>query len=317
MFLDAAGVPTLVEVKRSTDSRSRREVVAQMLDYAAFSVAHVTEDGLKAAFEATCRQRRPGVEPNDVLSECIGDEDVDEYWRRVGANLRAGRIRMVFVADRISREVQRIVEFLNDQLERAEVLAVEIRRHVSPDGHLLMFNTGLVGQTARAQARKSTVGVRADREWTVEAVLSDLETRIDEGRVAREALAVAKRVLAWASNRGVEGTCSGGPKEGSVQFHFPTPRGSVRFLLLYSHGSLNLSFGPLASAPPFTDAGERRRLVEQLERIDGVGPLKADGRTAVKLSVLHDDEAFSRFFGILGSVLDELRGSVGGVSYPP
>ena len=32
MFLDAAGVPTLVEVKRSTDSRSRREVVAQMLD---------------------------------------------------------------------------------------------------------------------------------------------------------------------------------------------------------------------------------------------------------------------------------------------
>ncbi|MFJ6899548.1 hypothetical protein [Streptomyces hokutonensis] len=32
---DADGVPTLVEVKRATDTRIRREVVGQMLDYAA------------------------------------------------------------------------------------------------------------------------------------------------------------------------------------------------------------------------------------------------------------------------------------------
>lgn len=35
LFLDQDGVPTFVEVKRSTDSRIRREVVGQMLDYAA------------------------------------------------------------------------------------------------------------------------------------------------------------------------------------------------------------------------------------------------------------------------------------------
>ena len=33
LFLDQDGVPTLIEVKRSTDSRIRREVVGQMLDY--------------------------------------------------------------------------------------------------------------------------------------------------------------------------------------------------------------------------------------------------------------------------------------------
>jgi hypothetical protein len=33
--VDEAGVPTLVEVKRSSDTRARREVVARMLDYAA------------------------------------------------------------------------------------------------------------------------------------------------------------------------------------------------------------------------------------------------------------------------------------------
>jgi hypothetical protein len=32
LFVDEEGVPTLVEVKRSTDTRIRREVVGQMLD---------------------------------------------------------------------------------------------------------------------------------------------------------------------------------------------------------------------------------------------------------------------------------------------
>ena len=38
LFLDQDAIPTLVEVKRSTDTRIRREVVGQMLDYAANAV---------------------------------------------------------------------------------------------------------------------------------------------------------------------------------------------------------------------------------------------------------------------------------------
>jgi hypothetical protein len=40
LFLDAEGVPVVVEVKRSSDTRIRREVVGQMLDYAANILAH-------------------------------------------------------------------------------------------------------------------------------------------------------------------------------------------------------------------------------------------------------------------------------------
>lgn len=38
LFLDQEAVPTLVEVKRSSDTRIRREVVGQMMDYAANAV---------------------------------------------------------------------------------------------------------------------------------------------------------------------------------------------------------------------------------------------------------------------------------------
>lgn len=40
LFLDQEGIPTFVEVKRSSDTRIRREVIGQMLDYAANAVKY-------------------------------------------------------------------------------------------------------------------------------------------------------------------------------------------------------------------------------------------------------------------------------------
>src|SRR4051812_9636789 len=52
LFLDQDGVPTLVEVKRSSDTRLRREVVGQLLDYAANASAFWGVEKLRTAFEA-------------------------------------------------------------------------------------------------------------------------------------------------------------------------------------------------------------------------------------------------------------------------
>ncbi len=43
-------------------------------------------------------------------------------------NLRAGKIRLIFVVDKLPEELRRIVEFLNFQMNPAEVFAVEIRQ---------------------------------------------------------------------------------------------------------------------------------------------------------------------------------------------
>jgi hypothetical protein len=52
LFLDQDAVPTIVEVKRSTDTRIRREVVGQMLDYAANAVVYWPVEAIRAEFEA-------------------------------------------------------------------------------------------------------------------------------------------------------------------------------------------------------------------------------------------------------------------------
>ncbi|MBK9978490.1 MAG: hypothetical protein IPP20_11280 [Gemmatimonadetes bacterium] len=73
MFLDQDAVPTLVEVKRSSDTRIRREVVGQMLDYAANAVAFWPAERLQAEFEATVS--RAGGEPSTVLREVPAGRD--------------------------------------------------------------------------------------------------------------------------------------------------------------------------------------------------------------------------------------------------
>ena len=75
LFLDQDAIPTLVEVKRSSDTRIRREVVGQMLDYASNAVAYWSVDRLRAQLEAICKSR--GVEPIESVAEPIG-EPVDE-----------------------------------------------------------------------------------------------------------------------------------------------------------------------------------------------------------------------------------------------
>src|SRR3954465_550471 len=51
LFLDQDAIPPLVEVKRSTDTRIRREVVGQMLDYAANAVAYWSVEEVRSRFE--------------------------------------------------------------------------------------------------------------------------------------------------------------------------------------------------------------------------------------------------------------------------
>ncbi len=51
LFVDQTGVPVIVEVKRASNTESRRKIVGQILDYAANAPHHWTADVLRSAFE--------------------------------------------------------------------------------------------------------------------------------------------------------------------------------------------------------------------------------------------------------------------------
>lgn len=151
LFLDQDGIPTLVEVKRSSDTRIRREVVGQMLDYAANAVIYWPIEKIQSKFEAHCQTSE--TDPDQEIQNLIGeDHDQDEFWQKVKTNLQAGKVRLVFVADVIPSELKRIVEFLNEQMDPAEVIAIEIKQFVG-EGFKSMVPR-VVGQTQQAMKKK-------------------------------------------------------------------------------------------------------------------------------------------------------------------
>jgi hypothetical protein len=75
LLLDQDAIPTIVEVKRSSDSRIRREVVGQMLDYAANAVTYWNLGLLRERYEEMVRK---GREPEDEVAVLVQDVAVEE-----------------------------------------------------------------------------------------------------------------------------------------------------------------------------------------------------------------------------------------------
>lgn len=154
LFIDQEAVPTLVEVKRSDDTRIRREVVGQMLDYAANGVVYWPAGQLRTDFETRCA--REGKDTDEVFRASLGDDaEQEQFWDGVEQNLRSGRIRLVFVSDVIPPELRRVIEFLNEHMSPTEVVGVEIKQYVGQD-NLTTFVPRVIGQTEEAKSRKHT-----------------------------------------------------------------------------------------------------------------------------------------------------------------
>ena len=235
LFIDQEAVPTLVEVKRSTDSRIRREVVGQMLDYAANSVIYWPIEHLVTSFEKVCESQ--AQDPAQVLDEFLGGQDPDAFWSQVKTNLRAGKVRLVFVADKIPTELQRIVEFLNEQMDPAEVVAVEVKRFLGQGMETLVPR--LVGRTAEAVGRKS-ISRSMRRDWDEQSFFAELlEKRgMDEHNVA-------KYIYEWSLHNMTRTTWGHGLKDGSCipvfdyngENYWPFARMDLR----YSGGAIPVS----------------------------------------------------------------------------
>ena len=110
LFLDQDGIPTIVEVKRSSDTRIRREVVGQMLDYAANAVVYWPIEKIRAMFESHCEASGKNHE-QELADFLAGEGDFESFWSQVKTNFEAGRIRMLFVADEIPAELRRTWNF--------------------------------------------------------------------------------------------------------------------------------------------------------------------------------------------------------------
>jgi len=302
LFLDQDAVPTLVEVKRSTDTRVRREVVGQMLDYAANAVVYWPAEAIRAQFEAACDAS--GRDPGEGLRAFLGDDsDPEAFWQLAKQNLQAGRIRMIFVADRIPPELQRIVEFLNGQMDPAQVLAFEVRQFVGQGLKALVPR--VVGQTAAAQQAKSAVGGTHQRQWDRASFFADAEARC-----SRDVAEAFEAILDWADRTRCSSSWGKSPNTGSANLSASTPQGPQRCIELYSDGRIAICFSNLRWHPNFKSETSQQQLLEQLNALPGV--MLAESATSLKYPTFRAEAiagstVLPQFLGVLDWMVERLR----------
>jgi hypothetical protein len=247
LLLDQDGVPTLVEVKRSTDTRLRREVVGKLLDYAANAVAYWPVEEIRSRFEQRCEAaaRDPAAELNGLLD---AGADAEHFWSKVKTNLQAGKIRLIFVADAIPPELSPIIEFLNLQMDPAEVLGLEIKQYAGEGMQLLVPR--VVGQLT-----KDLPPVREGRLWDERSFFEIFEER-NGAEIAR----VARRIFEWAVSKGAV-AFGRGKQDGS--FGVIMRVGSTRRYIfqIWVSGMISMNFGYIRDIPPFDEPTKRLDLL--------------------------------------------------------
>jgi hypothetical protein len=310
IFVDQNGVPTFVEVKRSSDTRIRREVVGQMLDYAANAVLYWPVETIRQHFEETCREA--GNEPDMIVGEFVGVSDgaehesaVARFWESVETNLRAGKIRLVFAADEIPPELKRVVEFLNEQMNPAEVLGIEIRQYVGTGVRTL------VPSVIRSTKRGATSGntPRTSVQWDQDSFIAALRDR-----KGPEAVNVATTILEWAASHCPTIWWGEGRKDGSCFLGISHEGVNIYPFSIWTSGWVQLQGQLLQRRAVPADLVEKWRA--DLNGIPGVA-ITQDALTRLpllKMALLNEPTVMSQFLRSVEALVERIRTSGRGKS---
>jgi hypothetical protein len=210
------------------------------------------------------------------------------------------------VADSIPPELRRVVEFLNQQMDPAEVLAVEIRQYAG--GSLKTLVPRAMGQTAEALSRKAGGG-RPIRQWDEPSFFAELTAR--RGEVEAE---VARRILRWSERKGCRIWWGRGVQSGSFLPMVDHAGEQFWTLAVWTYGTVEIQFVYMRRRRPFDAEEKRRELRDRLNAIPGIS-IPEDGierRPNVPLQGLTEPEALAQLLKVLDWVVDEILREVPG-----
>lgn len=260
LFVTRDAVPVLVELKRAVDTRLRREVVGQMLDYAANASAYWRAGTVAQSFAAAAAEQ--DRDPDLLLAEFLPEgTDAETFWQQVDANFSAGRLKLVFVADTIPRELARIVEFMNEQM-KADVRAVELSWFEGSG--VRAFTPRVIGETERAQSSKSATSAppaRTRDEWIGEYLAP----------LGPDVVAAAGHFVDLVARAG--GHAEVTTAQGSIIAVFDLPKTILYPIALnrYGKGMVQLNLSYLKSRPAFASEEVRQEIYHRIATV--VGPL--------------------------------------------
>ena len=277
----------------------RREVVGQLFEYAANACAYWNVGRLRDIFEERCRAA--GLSPTDELTKLRTGPDADPgaIWEKVAQNLKQERLRLIFLSDKFSLETQRIIEFLNRQMENSEAYAVEVPQYTG-GGMRTLVPRVLNPSVLQADRRAASAG--RGEAWTAERFYDDLSSRCGP-----EGVQVFRMIHDWAEGRPLLTTYFGrGKSDGSITVAYA--RNNTVIVTLWTYGRVEIDFEYLLKTQTFAPDEKRQELRQRLmsgSTLD-ISESRVDKRPSIQWADLTDAKNMKALLASIEWVAQEL-----------
>ena len=313
LFIDQYGTPTLVEVKRSGDARIRREVVGQVLEYAAHVRESLPPGKMRELFRNTCGS---DAAADARMEELLGVDDnapdeaprsltarIDDFWSTAERALSEHRIRLIFLADELPYNLIRVIEFLNNELEKIEVVGVDVQLYKADQFHILVPRVvGLSTQVLDKRRRANPDRIDRDEE----SFLAELTTICGDSTTA-----AVQKIMKWCSeNEVVIGFTT--TKRGSFVPEFRLGADMVWPFAINVGGRVKLQLDHLANrGGGFKHLPAREELLRRLNAFlhEKIDLNRASAQPSFALSELTSDAALHGFLQTMAWVKQEMSRS--------
>ena len=113
LAVESSGRPTIIEVKLAKDPRARREIVSQVLAYAAFLYGSDVEGLERVPLRRALAEAGHGSILDAVQAQDQeGAVEADSFAASMQQYLDQGNFRLVLVLDEVSAELERVIAYL-------------------------------------------------------------------------------------------------------------------------------------------------------------------------------------------------------------
>lgn len=299
LIIDSNGLPMVVEVKLGRNSESRRQVVGQVFDYVS-SLTLLTVDELDQKVAGALK------EAIRIIGRKESEEDaVEKCWQSCGANLRAGKARVVVAIDEASEDLIRIIRFLNEHSD-LDVRLVELKKYLDRESSETFFVPRLIVYGGDAITCKNlSPGARGYKKWGEESFFQAFEEKRgpEEGSIVR-------KIFEWANNQDLLSDPWGkGDVSGSFTPRFVYNNNKTSLFTIYTSGGMTIPFDHIKRTPPFDNDENRVDLIKQINMdLSLFIPKESINKyPSVPISHFKNIDFLSKFFAIFEGIIERIR----------
>jgi len=246
----------IVECKLASNPESKRKVIGQILEYASYLWGINYEEINKRV------QKLKGKNLSELIEEAVaGEWDREISLDGVEQSLRNGSFILIIAVDKISKDLKRIIRYMNECSESAFSLhALEMHRFKKDKIEILIPH--LYGMSIKPSA-----GGGKRKKLSIDEFF-----RVLSENVKSEIVNIVKELYEWSQNVADRVWFGTGIGMGSFTFHYLNKGKTISVFTIYTDGKFILNYGWLSTQLDQKTMEEFHRKIHEITTFKKIPP---------------------------------------------